>query len=452
MALRLHRTYPLIILALVLCRMVSSGPYRNGPEIRSDGVGYHAWTRAILTRDLSFCAFRDQGAGMISFEDPGRGICQNKYPAGLALLRLPVMAFLVDRSPGAPLISPAEHRASAILSALSLWITAALSIWTLAMLRVQAGRANAIVALVVLGTGLFHYGTYDGSFTHVYSAMFCGLLCAFAVREQMLERPVPIIAAFLCTFFLIAIRTTNVFLLAAMCAAYLIWKRRVLSRQVWMRCLIALAGAGLAVAIQVAYNYYVHRTFMINSYGSEAFLFERPMQSEVLLSYERGLLTYQPIYALAVLCGLLVPGARAWGGLLLATVAAYVVLYGYWHSWMLGGGMGHRGFVELAPIVAIALGLAASSLSLSQFTTVAMMGAACTLITLSVMIGYWAGTYPFGGATSGIYWKHVIGFELEESVPNSARPSARISTVCGLSAPSTELRNRSASARRIKSE
>lgn len=189
--LRLDRIVLLVVLALVLGRMVSSGPYRNGPEIRSDGVGYHAWTRALLAGDFRFCEFLKQDRRMFSYQDAERGICQNKYPIGLALLRFPVMAFLVDDTPGAPLISPAEHLAAGILGALALWLTAALCTWALALLGVSAMRANAVVLLVLFGTGLFHYGTYDGAFTHVYSALICALLCAFGVRELSGGRPVP---------------------------------------------------------------------------------------------------------------------------------------------------------------------------------------------------------------------------------------------------------------------
>lgn len=427
--LRLNRTYPLMILALMLCRITAGGAYRNGPEIRSDGVGYHAWTRAIVERDFTFCAWRAHGTPLFSYEDPVRGICQNKYPPGLALLRLPVMAFLVDTSPGAPLISQAEQRAAGIIGAVALWCVAALCAWMLALLNVPAGRANAIVAITLFGTGIFHYGTYDGSFTHVYSALCCALLSALFVREQTRGQPMPHSAAFFCAFFLISLRTTNVFLLAALCVAQLVARRGALTRGLIVRGAITVAGAALALSLQVAYNYYVHHAFMINSYGSESFLFDRPMQREVLLSYERGLLTYQPVFGLALLCGFAIAGARGWASLLLATIAAYVTLYGFWHSWQLGGGMGHRGFVELAPLVAVTLGLAWRPLNPGWLTGLAAIGVLCTMVTLTVMIGYWNSTFPFGGATSHVYWSHVLGFDPDEPhpapVPARRRKSAR---------------------------
>ena len=118
----LERWGSCLLVLLVLIIVTLEPPYTNSPPIRSDGLGYHIWTRALLERDLSFCKYRATLLliGALSREDPNRGVCQNKFSPGLALLRFPVMAFLVELTPGAPVISPAEHQANLILSALVL--------------------------------------------------------------------------------------------------------------------------------------------------------------------------------------------------------------------------------------------------------------------------------------------------------------------------------------------
>jgi hypothetical protein len=264
---------------------------------------------------------------------------------------------------------------------------------------------------------LFHYGTYDASFTHVYSALFCALLITLAIREHRRGRAIPLSALFLSAFFLVTIRNTNVFLMTGLISAYAWRHRLLLTRRVWLRLASAAAGVGSALALQLGYNYFSQRTFVVSSYGAETFLWDRPMQGAVLVSYERGLLCYQPLFGLAVLSGLAVRAARSWTWLLLGLIGAYVVLYGYWDSWMLGGGMGHRGFVELAPLVAVVLGVAWNRLHAAPLLLATILGSLCTLVTLCVMIGYWNGTFPFGGATPFDYWTHVIGFD-----PNAAPP------------------------------
>jgi hypothetical protein len=121
-------------------------PYRNKPPIRSDGVGYHIWTHALLMLDFRFCqlAERAGAAGAISVRNPVTGICQNKYPPGVALLRLPFMAPFASRQldgePDKPLITAWEHRMSLGLGALALFLTALFCFWTLRRLEVSPGR------------------------------------------------------------------------------------------------------------------------------------------------------------------------------------------------------------------------------------------------------------------------------------------------------------------------
>ena len=44
----------LLIVVAILVPVTLFQPYRNGPPIRSDGAGYHLWTRVLLEGDLSF--------------------------------------------------------------------------------------------------------------------------------------------------------------------------------------------------------------------------------------------------------------------------------------------------------------------------------------------------------------------------------------------------------------
>ena len=74
----------LVVLVPVIILVTAAPPYRNSPPIRSDGVGYYAWTKAILTRDTSFFCTSPDVKPYISYRSP-RGICLNIYPPGMAL-------------------------------------------------------------------------------------------------------------------------------------------------------------------------------------------------------------------------------------------------------------------------------------------------------------------------------------------------------------------------------
>lgn len=415
------RIVPLALLACLLFAVVLREPFRNAPPIRHDGAGYHAWTRAIVRGDFSFCVWEGH-ADLMSYVDRARGMCQNKYPPGVALLQFPFMAPLLDLTPGAPLISPAEHKMCLALGALTLWTIAALLTWTAALLRVPAWCSTVSVLVTLFGTGLFHYATYDASFSHVHSALFPALLLTLAIRERERDRPMPIALLVLSGFFMVAIRMSSVILLAELGLAYLVWNRKRLRDAAVHGAFPAALGGAAAIALQLAYNRYAVGTFTLSSYGEESFLFDRPMQASVVASYERGLVTYFPVFAVALALGFALPSARGWAALLAAQTTSLVLLYGYWHSWMLGGGFGHRGFVEIGPLVGVVLLISLRELSPRIAVVAAAVSVSCALVTLQVMLGYWRGSFPMGEATSVVYWKHLRMFASELSGGTQCSP------------------------------
>ena len=191
----------LLLLTAILIPVTIFPPY--SPAIRSDGVGYHMWTRAILERDLSFCKWSEAPGMLLSSHDVGRGVCRNIYPPGLALLRFPIMAPLVDLRPGAPLISPAEHLASQILGAVALVLVCWSVMASSYLLGVPIWAANVAVLAFTFGTGLFHYGTCDSCFTHIYSALGLSLLVWLWLRSRTKQQPAPWWAFGLICFFLV---------------------------------------------------------------------------------------------------------------------------------------------------------------------------------------------------------------------------------------------------------
>jgi hypothetical protein len=219
----LRRWASLVVVVAVLLLVTLKPPYHNGPPIRSDGVGYHLWTKAFLERNItsSFCKWPELSKhGAISWEDRQRGVCLNKYPPGMALLRFPIMGPLVNRNKNGPLVSEAEHRASLLLGAAMLVVVCALTLTCTRMLAVPAWCAHLSVLTIIFGSGLFHYATYDGGFTHIYSAALFTLLMWLWLRHRLRDAPLPWTALVLIAFFLVLIRPTNLLALAILCAGH----------------------------------------------------------------------------------------------------------------------------------------------------------------------------------------------------------------------------------------
>lgn len=410
-----HRWCSLIVIVLLTVSVASFQPWKNGPPIRSDGEGYHLWTRAFLERDLSFR--RHAGETGLFLADRERNIYQNKYPPGLALLRFPVMAFLIDSRPGVPTISRAEHAANIVFSAAALIAVCYLSLRTCQLLSVDVPSSHAALLAGVFGTGLFHYATYDSCFSHIYSALGVALLLWLGVRTivQRDNHLPPLLTTLIC-FLFVLFRNTNIIALTMMALAYFYvrQKQRLLSSKNGCIDLGILGlGAGSAVLLQLLYNYYACGRFSLSSYGEESFLWNRPQQLSVLFSYDRGLFSYYPVVALILLCGCAIRRLRVAVAWLSFLLLAYVILYGFWSSWQLGSGFGHRGFVELMPLGTVLFAAALGQLSLRGRRCAGVLALFCTAFTMAFMVRYWRGTFPMSGTTASMYWhKSLIGLFL----------------------------------------
>ena len=396
---------PTFVFVLLVAYVTAYQPYSNGPPIRSDGQGYHIWTFALKKWDFRFCEYRGLG-----WAEPGEvpGRCVVRWPPGVALLRFPVMVWFVNVH-NHKSFSRGEHWVSLLFGAgLTLGIYG-LGLSTLRRIKVDPLEAQAILFLLFFGTGLFHYGTYDSSYSHVYSAFGSAILVWQLSRLQDPRDTGarwwdPWLTAVV-AFFMILFRNTNVLILLfysalALQSRTLPTKRRLLGGL----CL----GSCVAVAIQLSYNWYATGHFALSSYVDEPFLWDEPMIGSVLLSYERGLFTYYPVVLFALALGLARRGSRPFTSALLLLVLLYAALYGFWHSWFLGGGFGHRGFVDLVPLMIPAVGLSLADIDdLASRRWILAAASLTLLIPLQVMIGYWRGTFPFQHPDKTVYWAHV---------------------------------------------
>lgn len=401
----LSRWWSLFCVGGVVLLVTVLRPYKSHPPIDSDGIGHHLWTRALLQGDLSFRRYVGQ-PGISPAHRPG--YYRNCYPPGVSLLRLPVMAFLVDTTSDAPLISTAEHWANLFCGGAALLGICWLCLQTLRLLQVSEMAAHLAVCCVVFGTGLFHYGTYDACYSHIYSALVGALLLWLGVRTIQLGRPtLPVLAVAPLCVLAVLLRNTNILLLGGLALAYFAARCR-LGSWSWRDVVTVGLGIAVGVSIQLAYNSYTFGRPTLSSYGG-GFNPERPMQLAVLFSYERGVFLYYPIAALALVLGLCVRRARPWVVGFAGVLLAYVTLYGFWDCWTLGGSFGYRGLVEVMPAAGVVLGLALGGLSGLGRRCATVAALLCVLVTLELLVGSWA--WHLGGESGmrSAYWRHVCG-------------------------------------------
>ena len=421
-----RRWASLLIVSGVLLPVTVLQPYANAPPIRSDGVGYHLWTYALLTGDPNFAWYQENPAeAAIYVSDTARPFWANKYPPGVALIRLPFMLPFVDWSQPPGTIAPGEHRMALILAALALLAVIALVLSCCRRLGVSNRSSHWAVLALTFGTGLFHYASYDGSFSHIYSALAVALLLWLSIRAVTdKDGRLPLTIATITIALLILIRNTNGIFVIIWATFFFSWAWHAQhpARRVWLQNAAAIAGGlALGMSLQLAINFHAHGRLTVSSYGTESFLWNRPMMGSVLLSYERGLFTYYPIFALVLALGVYVARSRPAALGLIVLVLAYAGLYGFWHSWMLGGGFGHRGFVEFMPVAMplFAVSLDAVGRSMRKFAIA--LSSICVMVTVCLMGGYWCNRIPIEGVTADVYWQNCFRIDYVVRVWSDAK-------------------------------
>lgn len=377
------------------------------PPIRSDGVGYWLYLPSVaIHHDPGLEALPEgmpsimlEMAGVRRIQSTGRGLI--RYTMGTAMLQAP---FFAVADAWACLTGEARsgfsqpYQVMSMVSAL-FWLTVG-SWFTYALLASLFSVRTALFALGThtFGTALFHYATFDASFSHVYSfALLAMLLTLVRDRQRSLRWAV---ACGVVTGLVFLVRVPN-----ALAGLFLIlgrerpldavrhWRREL---PVWLVMALAFLAC---ISPQLAYWKYVSGHLLVSGYGDEWFLWHQPQIMNVLFSMKKGLFFYSPLLVLSVLgLGLLRGDARRflWPSAVFLPVMTYVL--SCWWNWYYGGGLGQRVFTDFTAL--FCLGFAALLHAVPRGRPricLLALGKLLALAGLLYMYLYWRGLIPYDG-------------------------------------------------------
>jgi hypothetical protein len=397
--------------------------YTSGvaPEpIRSDGFSYYVYlpsvflygdtTLASVARDCCGGAFPEE-TGILRW--PGTRRWVNVHPIGVAVMQAPFFPFahaLTKWTNLSPDGFTLYYQHAAGLAGLVMTI-AGLGFIRLLLRPHFSDRvvASTLVALL-LGTNLYHYATFDSSYSHPYSFL---LVAAFMyLIARWYERPSSRVSVLLglVAGLIVLVRHPNALLLNLFWMFGLFLTKgadgllRLYSRR---RTELLRVGAVtlLVVTPQLALYQQATGRFVVSSYAGLGFNWMSPRILDVLFSVTKGLFFWSPLLGLAT-AGLVLL-ARSEGRLrsfatpafLLLAIHTYVIAS--WWDWQLGGSYGSRGFVDVLPL--FAPGLAAffewASRSRPRLTAATIVVIAAVSLSVFQMIQYWHGLIPFNDMT-----------------------------------------------------
>jgi hypothetical protein len=438
-------SHQFIILAAALCLAGYGYAYTQGiagTPIRSDAFSYYVYLPSfLLYQDPTLQSVADDccggefptWTGMIRWPRTHRWV--NVHPIGEAILIAPffVVAHLLTRwtnlSPDGytPYYQHAAGLAGLFYTVFGLWCLRRL------LLRYfTPGVTHAALATLLLGTSLFHYATFDSTWSHAFSFALFSLLLDLADRWTP-DRGAATIGVL--SGLIVLVRHTNVLIPIAVVATLVIvpiYRVRSdgflenlsggfqgnLSRGFRLQAegvRLALTAAVIATIVVLPqlflYESATHRWF-VNSYGSDRFTFMSPHIAGVLVSPRRGLFFWAPALVFGVAGLFMTPASlRRWLPAAAAILTIDTYLIASWVEWQFGASYGHRGFVDVYPLFAVGLASFYAGIAhrpVVRHAVATLVIALCALSTFQ-MLQYWHGVLPMIDIT----WRQYTSIFLE---------------------------------------
>jgi len=339
----------------------------------------------------------------------------NKYPIGQAILWTPffLAAHVLTMLTGQPATGFTVWYQAAIGCAAAVY-TALGCVMLYKLLRRQFSvRVSYFTMLtLLLGTNMLSYATYDGSFTHVYSLFLIAsvLYVTPLWYKHMTYRTSLLLAVLLALTILV--RQTNILIVLAV----LLWNitsRAQLRQRIalfWQQRLKLVAMAGIAALLfspQLLYWKYITGHWLIFSYRGESFNFLHPQLINILFSTDRGALFWAPVLCLALIGLVLVRRyVKEWSIALYVFLPVWLWIMASWHSWQFGASYGHRIFIDIFPLLGLAIAAVYSRARspVTQKVLLVFVGM-CIFANLFLTYQYWIRGLPISETTMQIYLK-----------------------------------------------
>ena len=385
-----------LILALVLCfatlnRHSRSKIYTYSSTLMSDKAGYYVYLPAFFLYNFEANKFPEKidsltGNGFSLLLKSNK--VQTKYPVGTALLQTPFFVaahlyVLITKEEANGFSKPYQNAID--LSAVFYFL---LGLYFLRRFLSNYFPSKTILwalFFTVFGSNLYYYSVFEGAYSHVYSfflfSLFLFLLHGFSKEQKSWQW----IGLFAVSALILLVRQLNIVFIFT--SLFLIEKPlALLNNRSLKDYFYAISAALLLLIPQIAYNIYLTKSIFFYSYQNEGFIYwNNPKLIEVLLGFENGLLSTNPILFLSILGFIALYKKQKSLGII--SILAFVIcsyLYASWWCYHLGCAYGHRGFIDIFPLLIISM--CASVFWIQQKNNKALSMVFYTVCSLGVLL------------------------------------------------------------------
>ena len=334
------------------------------PPIRSDGAGYYAYLPAIFI-DHNFEMKtagqykHDPYCGMKPY--PSTGKLLDKYPVGVALLQTPfflVAHIIAIQFDFKPLGYSLPYQIANIISALFYMCLGAGFLY--ACIREKYTRRISLISitLIFFGTNLFHYATYDGFLSHIYTFSMMSMYLWMLLQYQENNFNVLSMWFGLVLGLITMLRIPNAFV-GFILLGLMIQKHTLLKFNIFAFLKeIMLVGLVYFITIlpQLVYWYLITGKLIVYSYQGEFFNWMHPEIINFLFSVNKGLFFWSPVILISVLSfPFFILKNKLLGSLFFIAILLEIYICSSWNCWWFGGSFGCRPFVDMLPFLALPL-------------------------------------------------------------------------------------------------
>jgi hypothetical protein len=412
---------PFAAVSALVCYILICANGWAWPPIRSDGWSYHVYLPAwFIFHDPTLEAIaRDCCGGIFpTFTAidrwPGTGAWLDVHPPGTAILSAPffAVAHLLTRwsnlsRDGFSLY----YQHGAALAGVTYLIGGLIALKRALLGWFSPGVVLATLVAVTWGTDLFHYGTYDPTFSHVYAFALTSLLLLIVPRwfdAPSMGRSVLLGAV---VALVILVRHVNVLIIVGFACYGLNSAAAIRRRLSWItehahEVVTTAVTSVLLLAPLVMFYRRSTGHWLASPYGAtRTFDFTSPHLFGVLFSSTKGLFFWSPVLLVAV-AGFFLLRRRLPEMIapIVILLPPFVYLVSSWFDWQFGASFGHRAFVDVLPFFAVGLAACFDRVKGTR-ASIAVAAVVCVAVALSVaqMIKYWIGVLPQHDTTWGQY-------------------------------------------------
>jgi hypothetical protein len=340
----------------------------------------------------------------------------DKYYVGVAILLTPffLLAYFLSFIFGYDTGGYSYFFQLSVCVAALFYLTVGL-IYTRKLLQ-QYGISNFITGLslllVVMGTNLFFYATFNQSLSHVYT--FCAIAIFLYFAKRSINKPLPknLVRMALAIGLVIIIRPTDVaivltipFLAGSLAGTTAFFKNIFTLKNLSFILLPAL----LVVSIQFMVWYAETGHFYIWSYQNEGFDFRHPHFYEVTFGYRRGWFMYTPFMFVTLLLAFILLVKRNRFQFVFVALFVFAILYtiASWHFWSFGGSLGQRPLVDFYPFFTLLLALVFTNMFSARWRMIPLLAvfSFCIYANFVQMFQFRTGLMPCDNLDKEKFWK-----------------------------------------------